>query len=67
MKAGGCKPEFQVMCSTHSVYAVTDITHSVYAVHLALGMRALQEWSKCVDDERKQGKDFTEECRERVT
>ncbi|KAL0034556.1 hypothetical protein WJX79_008188 [Trebouxia sp. C0005] len=25
-----------------------------------------QEWSKCVDDERKQGTDFTEECRERT-
>ena len=26
-----------------------------------------QEWSKCVDDERQQDKDFTEECREKVT
>ncbi|KAL0053564.1 hypothetical protein WJX82_007575 [Trebouxia sp. C0006] len=26
-----------------------------------------REWSKCVDDERKQGTDFTEECREVTT
>lgn len=26
----------------------------------------MQAWSKCVDDERQEGKDFTEECKDRV-
>ena len=56
MKAGGCKDEFKVR-STNGV-----LRHN----KLLTWRPAMQAWSKCVDDERKDGNDFTEECKDRV-
>lgn len=56
MKAGGCKTEFKVgvqLAILHITFVLTQYTDT-------------QDWSKCVDDERKQDKDFTEECQEKV-
>ena len=56
MKAGGCKQEFKVYIRSCMTLMIKDQNSFV----------SLQDWSKCVDDERKDGKDFTEECKDRV-
>ena len=55
MKAGGCKDEFQV-----------GLAASIWLSNGAMALFLTQAWSKCVDDERKDGKDFTEECKDMV-
>lgn len=56
MKAGGCKDEFKV---------TSGCEDQIDFEYVLRGL-VLQAWSKCVDDERQDGKDFTEECKDRV-
>ena len=59
MKAGGCKDEFKVSLAP-GVGVLHEVSESVTQGS------CMQAWSKCVDDERQSGKDFTEECKDRV-
>lgn len=65
MKGGGCKKEFVVSLQ----FASSAFHRCCRVVHCKrFGISGfLQAWSKCVDKERDEGRDFTEECKEVVS
>ena len=73
MKGGGCKDVFKVrlQCACSRMPMLPSCGHlslgpAAQDPGFSLVSGALQDWSKCVDSERKTGGDFAADCREQV-